>query len=54
MTLLEPADLLAWWMSVEAALLSLDTTFAMALKPNVFTKDHIAMFGPLVLGARGW
>ena len=39
---------------MEAALLSLDMTFTMALKPKVFTKDHIAMLGPLGLGARGW
>ena len=52
----EPADLSAWWATVEAAIESLDDSFdgGALHDPNQFSAAHVRMFAPLVLGARGW
>ena len=52
----EPADLSAWWATVETALELLDNSFdgGVLHDPSQFSTAHVKMFAPLVLGARGW
>ena len=51
----KPADLSAWWEQVESAIQSLDDSFMGILyDANQFTFRHCLLFGPVVLGARGW
>jgi hypothetical protein len=48
----EAQDLGAFWSKVRRAIYSLDPSFNdFELK---FTSQHIATFGPYLLGARGW
>ena len=50
--LLEPADLSAWWATVEAAIESLDDSFdgGVLHDPSQFSAAYIKMFALLVLG----
>ena len=51
----EPQDLSSWWLRVETAIESLDTTFVGKLyDESSFGEAHVAMFGPAVLGVKGW
>ena len=51
----EPANLQAWWKQVEAAIESLDPSFVGHIHDNLlFTAGHVAIFGPAVLGMKGW
>ena len=51
----ELANLSAWWTTVKSAIQSLDGSFVGALyDPLQFNANHLHLFGPVVLGARGW
>ena len=52
----EPADLSAWWATVEAAIELLDNSFdgGVLHDPSHFTAAHAKIFAPLVLGVQGW
>ena len=52
----EPADLSAWWATVEAAIELLNNSFdgGALHDPSHFSAAHIKIFAPLALGARGW
>ena len=51
----EPQDLSSWWIRVETAIESLNTMFVGQLyNASSFGAAHVAMFGPAVLGVKGW
>ena len=51
----KPQDLSSWCIRVETAIESLDTTFVGQLyNVSSFGAAHVAMFGPAVLGVKGW
>ena len=50
----ELANLSAWWTTVKAAIQSLDDSFVGTLyDPLQFNGNHLRLFGPIVLWARG-